>query len=412
MTSVDAFYRKHPYYLNGRLVYLLFSQITIASGYLVRDIMLDRFAFRWNSSSIVSKWPFGVLDILRATVTIIVFASLSVPLSALLFGLVRIILPITFKLPLVHYLLRPFLAHFLRGSWSILLPFQHIGLLVRAWLLGLTTLTSWEAGSLLFDAFVTQPIAVSQLTADPSTTLISGISTPDKVFKYFAYSELKELSMDESPAASARRTALFGDQKYTPSLWSHLVRESLLLLGNDYQLFLRRGAPPPPPAPPVALPKAPPAAPPSTPVALLKKPIYQSAKQSPIRAVLNSLASDGSLVQAVDASAEAAHIPELFRSVEAAVLPPPDEVQKGVEDVKGVVGFVRGKVDKTVGGIVRSFTPSVLVGAGEHWQGWWREERLSRAVTACLPAGELDVLVVDGQSFKHFFSSAEDSFRV
>ena len=47
--------------------------------------------------------------------------------------------------------------------------------------------------------------------------------------------------MDDSPTASAKRTALFGDQKYNPNQWSSLTRGALLLLGNDYQLLLRRG---------------------------------------------------------------------------------------------------------------------------------------------------------------------------
>lgn len=125
---------------------------------------------------------------------------------------------------------------------------------------------SWQAGSTQKDCLMSllhrcvtslatspaslihslQPILVSQRTADPALTLISGIaSSSDDYFRHFAYAELKQLAMDDTPAASARRTALFGDQKYNPSLWSCLAREGLMLLGTDYQLFLRRGAPAP-----------------------------------------------------------------------------------------------------------------------------------------------------------------------
>ena len=91
-----------------------------------------------------------------------------------------------------------------------------------------------------------QPINVAQTTADPVLTIVSGTTSSDPYYKHFAYAELDQLANDESEAGSAKRVALFADQKYNPSLWSTLVREALLTLGRDYQLLLRRGAPPPP----------------------------------------------------------------------------------------------------------------------------------------------------------------------
>ena len=76
--------------------------------------------------------------------------------------------------------------------------------------------------------------------------MISGITSTDAYLKHFAYAELRDFASDESSVASARRTALFGDQKYNPNLWSTLARESLLTLGRDYHLFLRKGQPAPP----------------------------------------------------------------------------------------------------------------------------------------------------------------------
>lgn len=89
---------------------------------------------------------------------------------------------------------------------------------------------------------------VAQTTADPMLTLVSGIKSSDAYFKHFAYNELQQLvsTEDESPAAAARRMTLFTDQKYNPNMWATLVRETLLTLGSDYQLFLRRGSPPAP----------------------------------------------------------------------------------------------------------------------------------------------------------------------
>jgi nucleoporin NDC1 len=65
--------------------------------------------------------------------------------------------------------------------------------------------------------------------------------------------ELRTLAESDDAAASARRTTLFGDQKHNPTIWATLVRTSLLLLGKDYQVLLRRGALPPPPGLPLSL---------------------------------------------------------------------------------------------------------------------------------------------------------------
>ena len=42
--------RKHPYYLNGRFVFLLLAQVILASAFWLRNVILDRFAFRSVSS--------------------------------------------------------------------------------------------------------------------------------------------------------------------------------------------------------------------------------------------------------------------------------------------------------------------------------------------------------------------------
>ena len=78
-------------------------------------------------------------------------------------------------------------------------------------------------------------------------TLISGITSSDPYYLHFSYVELRNLAENDSAAASARRTTMFGDQKHSPTLWATLVRAALLTLGRDYQLVLRRGSPPPPP---------------------------------------------------------------------------------------------------------------------------------------------------------------------
>jgi nucleoporin NDC1 len=88
---------------------------------------------------------------------------------------------------------------------------------------------------------------VTTHAVDPLLTLISGITSNDPYYVHFSYIELRGLAEDDSAAASARRTAMFGDQKYSPTLWATLVRTALLTLGKDYQVVLRRGVPPPAP---------------------------------------------------------------------------------------------------------------------------------------------------------------------
>lgn len=231
-------------------------------------------------------------------------------------------------------------------------------------------------------------------------TLVSGLSSTDNAFRYFAYSELKELAADSSNAATNRRVALFNDQKYTPNLWSRIARESLLFLGNDYQLFLRRGKPlpvvksTPPPKTPISIkPDI------TTPTPLLRTQIYQSSRQSPIHTVIASLGSDGSLAQALDEGAHAANIPELFRSVEAAVLPKPakEEVKKSVEAATGIITRIKAGVQASVSKSLETVAPPWAADFAEVAHVWWTQHRVSKVVQACLPNKEIDVALIEGK---------------
>lgn len=209
---------------------------------------------------------FMLARILLVLFTAVTVSGAGIVAHALLFGLARsIALPVLMKVPFVPRILRPFMAHFLRGAWSITLLTRHFTLILRAFFLGLMTMANWDFAESIFDSSVAevchsslfrdrniqlghiaQPVLVAHTTADPALTLVSGIKSTDGYYKHFAYTELQQFAIDESPAGADRRKALFADQKHNPSMWSTLVRETLLLLGNDYQLFLRRGAPPPP----------------------------------------------------------------------------------------------------------------------------------------------------------------------
>jgi nucleoporin NDC1 len=150
--------RKHPYYLNGRFLFLLFSQFTMLCGCFLRNILLDRFVFRWSlaSSSSVTQWPFRLTDLTNVSLTLAFFACICTSCSATFFAFARLLLPLVLKLPFLSYTIRPLTAHFLRGSWTVFVPFLHFSLLTRALLLSITTIYALEFADILFDSFVTQ----------------------------------------------------------------------------------------------------------------------------------------------------------------------------------------------------------------------------------------------------------------
>ncbi|KAG7094980.1 hypothetical protein E1B28_005777 [Marasmius oreades] len=402
--------KKHPQYLNGRLIFLIITQLIMAGSFIVRDVMLDRFVFRWSFSQV----KFGLLDLFQAILFAAVLTSASMAVAAYVFALLRLSLPVLYRIPVLPMLLRPFTAHFLRGSWTFLLPFYHYRLLVRAWFLGFTTIANWEFSEALFDSFISQPIRVSHYTADATVTMVSGVTSLDRTFKFFALLELQEFAADSSSTGSTRRTEFFGNQKYSPPLWSQLCRELLILLGQDYQLFLRRGAPlslAPPPAKEVV--SRPVNGPPMTPTQLINKPIFQSGKKSPIKTVLDSLAADGSLSQAVEAGAEAAHLPEALKSVEDALFKPGLEKSKG-EVTKGING-AKSLMERTKTafyGATQGFTPQWMGTALSGARSWWSEDRLSKIAEGCVPFRELDAAAIDVLSRLVCASLKEDRYGV
>ena len=61
------------------------------------------------------------------------------------YGLTRsILLPIFFKILILHQILRPFGAHFLRGGWTLWLPMRNLSLVFRGFSLAFSTVASWE----------------------------------------------------------------------------------------------------------------------------------------------------------------------------------------------------------------------------------------------------------------------------
>lgn len=173
------------------------------------------------------------------------------------------------------------------------------------------------------------------------------------------------------------------------------------MLGEDYQLLLRRGQPLSPPigTSPVAPPPIAPVI--GTPAPLLRQPIFRSSVLgSPGQSALDALASDGPLAKAVDAGAEATQIPELFRSAETHVLAAPlaVEVKKDVRQVVTVGSHVKHNIVQALSTqVVRLVPDGAKVFSGDV-MNWWQKDRVHKVVENVLPFKELDVVVVDGTS--------------
>ena len=108
--------------------------------------------------------------VLSTGITALAFTTATFVTYTLAFGFTRAIaLPILFQIPLVSHLFRPFLAHFIRGRWSLLLLWRNRTLAWHSFLLGLTTISAWEFAESLFDEKV-QEVGVLFCRHDYSLT--------------------------------------------------------------------------------------------------------------------------------------------------------------------------------------------------------------------------------------------------
>ncbi|KAI0254464.1 nucleoporin protein Ndc1-Nup [Lactifluus subvellereus] len=397
--------RKHPYYLNGRFVFLFMAQVIITIGFHLRNILLDRVAVRRTRGEmdIMTSLFRRVLSVSGTTFA---FTTATFVVYTLAFGLVRAVaLPILFQVPLVSRLFRPFLGHFLRGRWSLVYLWRNRELVWHTFLLALTTIEGWEFAESLFDDKVQEPLAVATHAADPFLTLISGITSSDPYYAHFSYIELRTLAEDDSAAASTRRTTMFGDQKHNPTLWATLVRTALLTLGKDYQVLLRRGAPPPPPAAPKPKPKSGDPVAPATP--FIRKPVFKNTPSSPLHSVVESLAADGAVTQALEHSLDStvAHLPDLFKSTGPPA--PVAAVQKTVATVKAARPTLLEKIP-TPSGLI----PQRMQAATKEVAQWWSRPRASRLAESVVPNRETDILIAEVLSRLVCASLTEDRYGV
>ncbi|KAF9219115.1 hypothetical protein BS17DRAFT_790045 [Gyrodon lividus] len=409
--------RKHPYYLNGRLIFLVLAQLWLSVSFTLRNVMLERSVFRWSRVASSFNAPFMPKNLLKLLVTVTLFTLCSFVLYNIAFGLARlVILPVLLRLPVVRTLLKPFAAHFVKGPWTLSLPLRHLSLESHAFALGVTTLANWEFAESLFDVYVPQGMKVASSTADPNVTLISGITSTDLLFLHFAYAELRDVATDDSTASASHRAALFSDQKFNPSLWSTLAREALLRLGHDYQTFLCRGKPAPPTAVSVSAAVPKPSDPPSTP--LLRQAIYRAPRQSPISKVLDTFASDSDLSKATDAvptevekRAKDISMPELFCSVS---VPPIITATPVVSIAQPVASssVLSARVKQECRGLAAKYSPSWSREVIARWHEWWTRDRTNKVAEMCLPHRELDALIVQVLSGLVCASLTEDRYGV
>ena len=139
-------------------------------------------------------------------------------------------------------------------------------------------------------------------------------------------------------------------------------------------------------------------APPSTP--LLRKQIFKAPTQSPIRSVIDSIAADGALTQAVQNSFQttAAHMPELFKGIESptVAVKQPLALIENEAAVKAIMAPVRSI--SSLNRLLPVSVPQTLSRIREQWENWWRRERVSKTAEASLLYREVDALIVEGSS--------------
>ena len=114
---------------------------------------------------------------------------------------------------------------------------------------------------------------------------------------------------------------------------------------------------------------------------------------------MNALGADGPIAKAVEAGAEATHVPELFRSVEARVFSTPvvEEAKKSVDNTKTLGSRLKGELASVTTTYATRYTPGLLKEVCRQMITWWERERTSKVVQASLPFRELDVVVVEGK---------------
>ncbi|KAF8528396.1 nucleoporin protein Ndc1-Nup [Hysterangium stoloniferum] len=412
--SIFAPTRRNPFRLNERFIYLAFFNASLGLMFASRDIIRQRRLVVWprfdelseriaSSPTLMAIDTFFSLLNTKAAVSTALVTVIHICIFPLWYHTLRaVVLPMLRNLPVLSGWTRPMLHGFGR-TWSIDVSWS------RLIALSFRTSFGWELVECAFDHWVIKPISVSCIVPNPNQTVVAGLHSKDQYFRYHAYLELCSLARSSSPAAAARRTALFTDMKTSPALWAAVVRELLLNLGRDYQCLIRRGKPPLPvvaPAPTPSVPRTPKT--PTTP--LLHKSIL---KPSP-RSLFDPLASDGAVTQALTSMAtlpKSVNVPSVF-------LPSPSTPRVAKDVVKTVQTKVAdvAKATQTVRRGKRAVALAILSWVERHlpreWKvrEWWTDVSVEKEAIACLPDARLDVVAIEALTHLVAASLREDTF--
>ncbi|KAL1751136.1 nucleoporin protein Ndc1-Nup [Schizophyllum commune] len=431
--------RKHPHYLNPRLLFLLSTQLATAALFFLRVVLRDRMVFPWTVPQL-NPTSLAIVPALSSVAAL--------PLAGLTLLVGRLTLGLLYWLPVLPIFLKPFTAHFVRGGLlgGVLGVFnvfgsRALGVIGQASIAGFLTTLAWDVAFYLFDSCVAMPI---QTTTDP-VVLVSAVSKPSsELFQALAWRELEARAGEEDGKGEAFARTLLADT----ALWPHVVRPGLLLLGEDYQKLVRRGGPARAPVPSTTqaaigpsqpafgqstfgsstpnfgasqstfgasnpnlnqstLGAAPSTRTPVKPTPLLRASIFKQAPPSPARVVADALAADGVVgrvpdvfngaVEGVERAlhpVEAAFSPlgkSLAAPLERAVSPVKDALHEAVvepvRETRGAVAEIVAKVHDLV------LPPPVREAYGSLY-AWWTRERAGRAAAGALPRRETDAVVV------------------
>ncbi|KAI5119552.1 hypothetical protein M0805_008538 [Coniferiporia weirii] len=386
--------KKHPYHINGRLLYLFLAQTSGAMLYWLRDVLKSRFDIRWTRHSNISNQALSFLTSSVASMALLSMVSLLV--SLFFFAVLRMaVLPVLYRVPILHGLLRPLMAHFLRPKFTVSFLWSHFDLIVHAYSITLSTQLTWDITSTMFDIAFSLPVEVAGGPKDFGIVLVSGIKSTETYFQLHAFHELCLLS-STSGKAQATRSAIYADTKHNPTLWATIVRQCLLLLGRDYQTFLLRGHPP-------VAPRADPVAKaskdmekPSMPV--IHSQVYKTIQTSPINELADTLSSDGPITKALTrTSYNSIGYSELVGAGSRLWAAPKERLDKITSDPSVSSGF-------------RVVLYKLLAPLGRYnIVDWWVRERKDKAAQKALPNRDLDSMIVEVLSALVSYSLSEDA---
>jgi len=131
---------------------MIITQIFTALAFVLRGALADRFVYRWlMATNNPTNWVFMVI---MSFLVSIVNATLALVGGMCFFGLTRVLLPFFYSIPLLSIIFRPLTAHFLKGSWTLALPFHHVNLIAQSFILSFGTVLVWELTDNLFDRVI------------------------------------------------------------------------------------------------------------------------------------------------------------------------------------------------------------------------------------------------------------------